>query len=116
MPLPPQAIAILRRLQEITGHGKLVFPSVRSELRPISDNTLNAALRRLGDSLVDLDAKQIAAMHRDTSKRGLPLFRKFVADRVAEATKARAEIQAAPGTKEEAKDTGEEEEDHEAAE
>jgi N-6 DNA Methylase len=49
-----------------------------------------------GDSLVGLDGKQIAAMHWDLSKPGLPLFRKFVADRVAEATKARAEIQSAP--------------------
>jgi hypothetical protein len=49
-----------------------------------------------GDSLVGLDAKQIAAMHWDVSKPGLTLFRKFVADRVAEATKARAEIQGAP--------------------
>jgi hypothetical protein len=37
-----------------------------------------------GDSLVGLDAKQIAAMHWDPSKPGLPLFRKFVADRAAE--------------------------------
>src|SRR5690606_19161846 len=51
---------------------------------------------KCGDSLVGLDAKQIAAMHWDTSKPGLPLFRKFVADRVAEAEKARAEIQSAP--------------------
>lgn len=51
---------------------------------------------KYGDSLVGLDAKQIAAMHWDTSKPGLPLFSKFVADRVAEATKARAEIQSAP--------------------
>ena len=51
---------------------------------------------KCGDSLVGLDAVQIAAMHWDTSKPGLPLFRKFVADRVAEATKARAEIQSAP--------------------
>ena len=49
-----------------------------------------------GDSLVGLDAKQIVAMHWDLSKPGLPLFRKFGADRVAEATKARAEIQSAP--------------------
>ena len=47
---------------------------------------------KCGDSLVGLDAKQIAAVHWDLSKPGLPLFRKFVADRVAEATKARAEI------------------------
>jgi hypothetical protein len=51
---------------------------------------------KCGDSLVGLDDRQIAAMHWDTSKPGLPLFRKFVADRVAEATKARAEIQSAP--------------------
>lgn len=51
---------------------------------------------KCGDSLVGLDAAQIAAMHWDTSKPGLPLFRQFVADRVAEATKARAEIRSAP--------------------
>lgn len=51
---------------------------------------------KCGDSLVGLDAAQIAAMHWDTSKHGLPLFRKFVADRVAEVTKARAEIRSAP--------------------
>jgi hypothetical protein len=51
---------------------------------------------KCGDSLVGLDAAQIVAMHWDTSKPGLPLFRQFVADRVAEATKARAEIRSAP--------------------
>jgi len=51
---------------------------------------------KCGDSLVGLDAAQIAAMHWDASKPGLPLFRKFVADRVAEAETARAEIQSAP--------------------
>jgi hypothetical protein len=51
---------------------------------------------KCGDSLVGLDAAQIAAMHWDTSKPGLPLFRQFVADRVGEATKARAEIRSAP--------------------
>lgn len=51
---------------------------------------------KCGDSLVGLDAAQIAAMHWDASKPGLPLFRQFVAERVAEATKARAEIRSAP--------------------
>lgn len=50
---------------------------------------------KCGDSLVGLNPRQIAAMNWDASKPGLPLFRKFVADRVAEATKARAEIQSA---------------------
>jgi hypothetical protein len=49
-----------------------------------------------GDSLVGLTQAQIAATHWDTSKPGLPLFRQLVKDRVAEAMKGRAEIQAAP--------------------
>ena len=43
-----------------------------------------------------LTQAQIAAAHWDTSKPGLPLFRQLVKDRVAEAMKGRAEIQAAP--------------------
>jgi hypothetical protein len=49
-----------------------------------------------GDSLVGLTQPQIVAAHWDTSKPGLPLFRQLVKDRVAEAMKGRAEIQAAP--------------------
>jgi hypothetical protein len=49
-----------------------------------------------GDSLVGLTQAQIAAAHWDTSKPGLPLFRKLVKDRVDEAKKGRAEIQTAP--------------------
>lgn len=48
VPLSDQALEILRELHPITGSGKYLFPSVRSTARPISDNTLNAALRRLG--------------------------------------------------------------------
>lgn len=48
-----------------------------------------------GDSLVGLTESQIAAVHWDTSKPGLPLFRHLVKERVAEATRGRAEIQAA---------------------
>ncbi|OXJ19416.1 integrase arm-type DNA-binding domain-containing protein [Burkholderia sp. AU6039] len=48
VPLPTQAVAILRELQPLTGNGRLLFPSVRTKDRPMSDNTVNAALRRLG--------------------------------------------------------------------
>ena len=50
VPLSTQAIAILRELHQASGHCKYLFPSVRSDSRPISDNTVNAALRRLGYS------------------------------------------------------------------
>jgi integrase len=48
VPLSPQALAILRELHKLTGQGRYLFPSIRSTAKPISDNTLNAALRRLG--------------------------------------------------------------------
>ena len=54
VPLAPQALTILRELQGITGRSKYLFPSVRSWHRPISDNTLNAALRRLGYDKTEL--------------------------------------------------------------
>jgi len=48
VPLAPRAVAILRDLEAITGRGKFLFPSVRSPQRCMSENTINAALRRLG--------------------------------------------------------------------
>jgi integrase len=48
VPLSSQAISILKELQPYTGEGKYLFPSVRSSVRPMSENTIIAALRRLG--------------------------------------------------------------------
>lgn len=48
VPLSRQAVNILAELRGISGFATLLFPSVRTASRPMSDNTLNAALRRLG--------------------------------------------------------------------
>jgi integrase len=48
VPLSLQAVAVLGELRPLTGGGQYVFPSERSRLRPMSDGTLNAALRRMG--------------------------------------------------------------------
>ena len=48
VPLSRQAVEILQELHPLTGHGRYVFPSVRSTARPMSENTVNAALRRMG--------------------------------------------------------------------
>lgn len=49
IPLSKQAVAVLEEMNAISGHdSKYVFPSVRSKKRPMSDNTLNAALHRMG--------------------------------------------------------------------
>jgi integrase len=50
VPLPHQAIAILRDLAPITSSGRYVFPSLRGAHRPISENTVNFALRSMGYS------------------------------------------------------------------
>lgn len=48
VPLASRAVAILRELQALTGDGRYVFPGARTNGRPMSENTVNAALRRLG--------------------------------------------------------------------
>jgi len=56
IPLSWQAVAILRKLREITGDGRYLFPSVRTTKKPISENTLNAAFRRMGYSKTEVTA------------------------------------------------------------
>jgi integrase len=48
VPLCEQAVAILRELHPLTGRGQYVFPGGRSPRRPMSNNAINAALRRMG--------------------------------------------------------------------
>jgi integrase len=48
VPLSTQAEAILRQLAPLTGDDRYVFPSIRTRTRPMSEGTVNAALRRLG--------------------------------------------------------------------
>ncbi len=48
VPLSRQTIAVLQELQPLTGQGRYVFPSLRTGQRPMSNNTVLAALRRMG--------------------------------------------------------------------
>ena len=48
VPLPKQAVALLRGIQPLTGHGRYVFPGERSHDRPLSDNSVRSALYSLG--------------------------------------------------------------------
>jgi integrase len=48
VPLSRQALAVLEELRPLTGSGRFVFPSERTSERPLSENTVTAALRRLG--------------------------------------------------------------------
>jgi integrase len=81
VPLARQALGILSELHPLTGSGPYVFPSVRSSSRPMSENTVNGALRRLGygkDEMTGHGFRSIASTllneqgwHRDAIERQL---------------------------------------------
>ena len=56
VPLARQSVGILEELRPLTGGGRFVFPSMRSAQRPMSENTLAAALRRMGYSKEEMTA------------------------------------------------------------
>lgn len=72
VPLAPQAVAVLKGIRPLTGHGQYVFPSLRTGERPMSENTINAALRRLGYSSDEMTAHGFRAMARTLMVERLP--------------------------------------------
>jgi integrase len=62
VPLSKQSVETIWELKKITGDGRWLFPSVRTSLRPISENTLNAALRRLGYSSSEMSTHGFRSM------------------------------------------------------
>jgi len=72
VPLASQSLQYLIDLQPLTGHGKYVFPSLRSGERPMSDNTVNAALRRMGFSQDEMSAHGFRATARTLMVERIP--------------------------------------------
>ncbi len=62
VPLAKQSLALFEQVRALTGDGRYVFPSVRAPARPMSENTINAALRRLGYSGDEMTAHGFRAM------------------------------------------------------
>jgi integrase len=56
VPLTTQALSLLRELYPLTGKGRYIFPSLRSRERPMSNNTILAALRRMGFAKEEMTA------------------------------------------------------------
>lgn len=80
VPLAPQALTIIEELRPLTGHGQYCFPGLQSPTRPMSENTINAALRRLG---YDTQSEQSAHGFRSsfsTMAHGSGLFRAEVVE------------------------------------
>jgi len=59
-----QAVEILRELRRLTGHGRYVFPSARGDAKPLSDNAILAALRRMGIDKDEMSGHGFRAMAR----------------------------------------------------
>jgi len=64
VPLATQAVAILRELHGLTGTGRYVFPGARSNGRPMSDNAILAAMRRMGIGKDEMSGHGFRAMAR----------------------------------------------------
>ena len=64
VPLAPQALAVLQNLRLLTGTGRYLFPSLHSKDRPMSENTVNVALRRMGFDRETATAHGFRAMAR----------------------------------------------------
>lgn len=62
VPLPDQAIDILQHLEQVNGRSDYVFPSIRTASRPMSENTITGALRRLGYRGDEMTAHGFRAM------------------------------------------------------
>jgi integrase len=89
VPLSTQAVAILRELHPLTGHGRFVFPSERNPAgdRCMSENTLNAALKRLGYGKDVMTAHGFRAMARTILDEVLGFRPDFIDHQLAHAVK-----------------------------
>jgi integrase len=64
VPLAPQAVALLDAVRPMTGHSKYLFPSELSKDRPMSNNTVNTAFRRMGYTKEEMTGHGVRAMAR----------------------------------------------------
>lgn len=64
VPLATQAVSILREIHALTGNGRYVFPSARTSERPMSDNAILAAMRRVGIDKDEMSGHGFRAMAR----------------------------------------------------
>jgi len=85
VPLARQALTVLCELHPLTGHGRYVFPGERSHDRPMSENSVNAALRRLGYSTDEMTGHGFRAMARTLLDEKLCVPTDFIERQLAHA-------------------------------
>jgi integrase len=87
VPLSRQAVAILQDLKPLTGHGRYVFPSPRTGERPMSDNGVLSALRRMGFPKDEMTGHGFRAMARTLLAERLNVDEAVIEAQLAHAVK-----------------------------
>lgn len=87
VPLSRQAVAILRELHPLTGHGRYLFPSPRTGERPMSDNGVLSALRRMGFPSDEMTGHGFRAMARTMLAERLNVDEAIIEAQLAHAVK-----------------------------
>jgi integrase len=89
VPLSTQALAILRELHPLTGHGRFVFPSPRTSenKQPMSDNAILSALRRMGFAKEEMSGHGFRAMARTILDEELGVRPDFIEHQLAHAVR-----------------------------
>ena len=87
IPLSRQALEVLRELHALTGEGRYLFHCERTKSRPMSENTVNAALRRLGYSGDEMTGHGFRAMARTVLDEVLGYRVEWIEHQLAHAVK-----------------------------
>ena len=87
VPLATQAVEIMRDLQALTGAGRYVFPGARTNGRPMSDNAVLAALRRMGYAKDEMSGHGFRAMARTILDEVLGVRPDFIEHQLAHAVR-----------------------------
>jgi integrase len=87
VPLPRQALEILKSLHPLTGHDRYVFPCQRSPQRCMSENSVNAGLRRLGFEKSEITGHGFRAMARTILDEVLQVRPDFIEHQLAHTVK-----------------------------
>lgn len=87
VPLSRQAVEILREVQPLTGRGRFVFPGARTTARPMSDNAILAAMRRMGIEKGEMTGHGFRAVARTILDEELGVRPDFIEHQLAHAVR-----------------------------
>jgi integrase len=87
VPLSRQAVKILRELHPLTGDGQFVFPGARTNKRPMSDNAVLAAMRRMGIDKEEMSGHGFRAVARTILDEVLGFRPDFIEHQLAHAVR-----------------------------